>query len=627
MAADSNQQHKDSQSSKVEATLSAIDKMEESVQKLKDLNTVNTLQLMEKLNNEQIDEMDSIPENSLKNFKPMTASDYEYDYAIWQPPNPKQCALAATNPIPYTKNKFPVPSKTSIIGIITDSKYWNKFFTPKIPPTHGDWLHSKIKDRKGQTFMEYYNRKPKYPSNKLDTIGLITIGNFNITLDLINKSFKTSENNNKIETKINNNNSDDEKDYKQNDIVSTNNLFDMLSSIVQVYYGMKVEIIKPIKSDDITARHNNGTGAKQLLTTDIHEKLSVIKEQNAKLFCLMGVSIIDLYPKPSWNFVFGQARIKAGTGVFSFARYIPDFEQIKLLEYGIQSKDGDKIKLLKKLVDGEAIDNNILQTLEFDSKTQILFFRRCIKVLVHEIGHLFGIKHCVFFECIMNGSNHDQEADIKPVYLCPVCLHKLYFCRLKKCKKNKPNYKSYLETESKLKSQNLLSIDKILKIKHNITQSIWTKNEILTRVYDENSSNLDVKNHNLLDVEYEHQLLKSADWLSCQVLHNLKPTNLGGNPFKKRRKKSPFPTQIKPRNININNPLSNSISNNIQLQKQKESQTKFEKQVEMSLPHISNIMNDNNNNNNNVINIKQEKKEEKVLENNNIRVQQQLHPQ
>lgn len=52
--------------------------------------------------------------------------------------------------------------------------------------------------------------------------------------------------------------------------------------------------------------------------------------------------------------------------------------------------------------------------------------RRCSGVLCHEIGHLFGIAHCVWFHCLMNGSNHADESDARPWRLCPVDLHKLH---------------------------------------------------------------------------------------------------------------------------------------------------------------------------------------------------------
>jgi bacterioferritin len=38
--------------------------------------------------------------------------------------------------------------------------------------------------------------------------------------------------------------------------------------------------------------------------------------------------------------------------------------------------------------------------------------RRSCKVLAHEIGHMFGLSHCVFFHCLMNGSNSLAESVI-----------------------------------------------------------------------------------------------------------------------------------------------------------------------------------------------------------------------
>ncbi len=33
----------------------------------------------------------------------------------------------------------------------------------------------------------------------------------------------------------------------------------------------------------------------------------------------------------------------------------------------------------------------------------------------------------MFFKCLLNGSNHLQESDVRPLHLCPVCLRKLHF--------------------------------------------------------------------------------------------------------------------------------------------------------------------------------------------------------
>lgn len=93
----------------------------------------------------------------------------------------------------------------------------------------------------------------------------------------------------------------------------------------------------------------------------------------------------DLYPGPDWNFVFGEASPPDRVGVYSFARYLPG-------EAGVAAAS---------------------------------LLRRSCKVLAHETAHLLGIAHCVFYSCLMNGSNHLAESDARPLHPCPVDLRKL----------------------------------------------------------------------------------------------------------------------------------------------------------------------------------------------------------
>lgn len=54
-----------------------------------------------------------------------------------------------------------------------------------------------------------------------------------------------------------------------------------------------------------------------------------------------------------------------------------------------------------------------------------LYLRRTLATASHELGHVPTIYHCTAFRCLINGSNHQEERDARPLHLCPVCLRKL----------------------------------------------------------------------------------------------------------------------------------------------------------------------------------------------------------
>ena len=110
--------------------------------------------------------------------------------------------------------------------------------------------------------------------------------------------------------------------------------------------------------------------------------------------CLFGVTMADLFPDESWNFVFGAASLRGRVGVYSFVRYFAAFR-------GAPE----------------------------DAASRLLALRRACKVVVHEAGHTFGLEHCILYECVMNGSNSLDEADRQPLRLCPPCLRKLQWNR------------------------------------------------------------------------------------------------------------------------------------------------------------------------------------------------------
>jgi archaemetzincin len=157
----------------------------------------------------------------------------------------------------------------------------------------------------------------------------------------------------------------------------------MLENWAAAFFTLPVRILAPQRGvyGLITTRQNPFTGDRQLLTRDI---LSILRQSlPSDAFCVIAITMNDLYPDPLWNFVFGQASLNERVGVYSFARYLLGAEEDLIL-------------------------------------------RRSCKVLAHETSHMFGIEHCVFFRCLMNGSNHLAESDVRPMHYCPVDLRKLH---------------------------------------------------------------------------------------------------------------------------------------------------------------------------------------------------------
>jgi archaemetzincin len=223
-------------------------------------------------------------------------------------------------------------------------------FAPVPIPKDGDWLA--VHREPGQTFPDFLKSKPNRPDKRRNKIYLQPLGSF---------------------------------PKAQAPPVET------LKAYAAAYFAMPVQVLPPIVLSDsnITTRINPHTKNRQILTGDVLALLR--KSLPADAFCLLAITMQDLYPDPSWNFVFGQASLRDRVAVYSFARYDPAFYGDK------RPKDYEELLL-----------------------------RRSCKVLVHETTHMFGLRHCIYFRCVLNGSNHLQESDSRPLHLCPVCLRKLH---------------------------------------------------------------------------------------------------------------------------------------------------------------------------------------------------------
>jgi len=241
-------------------------------------------------------------------------------------------------------------------------------FEPIAEPKVGDWLAEHKEG--GQTFKEFINSQTNKPDKEHNKIYLQPLWQF---------------------------------PKEPNDLLAN------LREYTSAFFCLDVAVLTPVdlKNRNFTSRTNPYTQNRQLLTTDILSFLRQIRPPDA--FCILAITMEDLYPEPSWNFVFGQASVAGGVGVYSFARYDPTFYGQK------RTKDYEKVLL-----------------------------RRSCKVLTHEMSHMFGLNHCIYYRCVINGSNHLEESDARPLHLCPVCLRKLYHSiRFDVCDRYRRLYRYY----------------------------------------------------------------------------------------------------------------------------------------------------------------------------------------
>jgi archaemetzincin len=52
---------------------------------------------------------------------------------------------------------------------------------------------------------------------------------------------------------------------------------------------------------------------------------------------------------------------------------------------------------------------------------EILLIERTLKEVFHELGHNFGLKHCMNWDCVMHSSPGIEEVDIKGKFYCKNC--------------------------------------------------------------------------------------------------------------------------------------------------------------------------------------------------------------
>lgn len=181
-----------------------------------------------------------------------------------------------------------------------------------------------------------------------------------------------------------------------------------LCEYIATFFQCKVDIVGPVDINDsknvvkwnLTHRQASDSslfGGKQFYCGPLMDLCTkVVADDRAKIrhsVCCVGITMYDLTPNDDYNFVYGLASLAEGKGVFSMARFHPEF-------------NGEKYS------GGEDEAKNVI-------------FKRCCRVVSHELSHIFGLRHCINYTCLMNGANHVGELERQPLLECPVCTKKL----------------------------------------------------------------------------------------------------------------------------------------------------------------------------------------------------------
>ena len=165
-------------------------------------------------------------------------------------------------------------------------------------------------------------------------------------------------------------------------------ILDLTCDFMKRFYGVPVRVQSPRPLSAIPAharRRHPAWGVRQLLTRYVLDEI-LKPRMPGDAIAHLALTACDLWPGKGWNFVFGQASLRHRVGVWSIHRNgDPD-----------AGDDGFRLCLM-----------------------------RTVKTAVHEVGHMLSMRHCIAYECCMNGSNHRQEADRRPLWLCPECMAKV----------------------------------------------------------------------------------------------------------------------------------------------------------------------------------------------------------
>ena len=185
----------------------------------------------------------------------------------------------------------------------------------------------------------------------------------------------------------------------------------------------EVKRIKRRKSErtllhNLEARFHQRSGHYQLHCGSLLIRLK--QAMPADALCLMALTMSDIYDTPPDLFVAGMAAGNHRVGAFSLRRYDPSLTFSSEHWHQITTTTNNNNNTV-----ATTATTTTTTTTETQRATTRTMLQRSCKLLVHEVAHLLGLDHCIWYSCCMNGSGHLAEDFCQATHLCPVDLRKL----------------------------------------------------------------------------------------------------------------------------------------------------------------------------------------------------------
>jgi len=198
--------------------------------------------------------------------------------------------------------------------------------------------------------------------------------------------------------------------YKINPSFDENFITSIIVFCQSYFHDMQFRLLRPEFNNKGIEYRKYEDGSYQLNACTLIEKF--YKKMPEDAYCLIGITDVDLYndvrvikprkwiyyPPPYKNdFCYELNSYKYWVSICSIARFDPMFTRSDQ-----PPSETEKASFFFKLL------------------------KRSIKMVVKNISHMFGLKNCIFFSCIMNGFGSMKEFDSRPIEVCPCCLRKIF---------------------------------------------------------------------------------------------------------------------------------------------------------------------------------------------------------